>query len=227
MKISEGYRYVIGCDEVGRGSLAGPVVASAVILPMPEANDKSKVESYKVIKSCGIKDSKLLSPEKRQELEPIIKAHALAWGMGVVSEKIIDEINIHNASFLAMRKAVESLLSVAQPRGLLLAARQAEGPHYKERGDSCFLSVDGKFKVPGLFIPQEAVVNGDNKIISIAAASIIAKVYRDNLMRKLHKHYPIYNFFQHKGYATAEHRQQILKNGLSAIHRLSFCHQFT
>ena len=209
-KFKQGYRYIIGCDEVGRGSLAGPVVASAVILPMPEANDKSKVESYKVIKSCGIKDSKLLSAEKRQELEPIIKQNALAWGMGVVSEKIIDEINIYNASLLAMKKAVENLLSA----------------NSCELADGVFLAVDGKFEVPQLAIKQEAVIDGDNKIISIAAASIIAKVYRDNLMRKAHKSYPIYNFFQHKGYATEYHRKTIIKEGLSPIHRLSFCGQF-
>ncbi len=218
MKILEGFTHIIGCDEVGRGCLAGPVVAAAVALPVLGIK-------YKVLWK-DIRDSKLLSAEKRQELELIIKAHAVAWGIGVVGEKIIDEINIHNASLLAMRRAVDGLLSVVRLRGLLSAARQAEGLHYKERGSGCFLSVDGKFKVPNLNLQQEAIIDGDNKVLSIAAASIIAKVYRDNLMKQLHEKYPLYNLAQHKGYATAEHRQQILKNGLTAIHRLTFCKAF-
>ncbi len=219
-KISQGFSHIIGCDEVGRGCLAGPVVASAVILPISDANDKLKVESYKVIKSCGIKDSKLLSAEKREELAPIIKENAIAWSIAEVSPEEIDRINIHNASLLAMRKAVENLLSfyvIPDPIGDLKKDSRFRG------NDKVMVVVDGKFKIPGLTIEQEAVVDGDNKILSIASASIIAKVYRDSLMQKLHETYPIYNLKQHKGYATQQHRKLILQNGLSAIHRLSFC----
>ena len=185
------------------------------------------------IKSCGIRDSKLLSPEKREELSTLIKDNCVVWGIGVVDEKVIDKINIHNATLLAMKKAVEMLLKaysyeyahrdVVQALGLPMPRqeKQATGLRYK---DKTFLCIDGKFIIPNFInIEQEAVVDGDNKIISIAAASIIAKVYRDNLMRKLHQQYPIYNFAQHKGYGTLFHRTMILKNGLSAIHRKSFC----
>ena len=192
----EGYEYIIGCDEVGRGCLAGPVVAAAVALPVLGIK-------YKVLWK-DIRDSKLLSAEKRQELEPIIKAHALAWGVGVVSEKIIDEINIHNASLLAMKRAVENLLSLDSSTLGRLA---------RDNRDKLLIATDGKFVVPDLSIAQEAIVDGDNKVLSIAAASIIAKVYRDNLMRKLHKQYPIYNLAQHKGYATQYHRKIIIENG--------------
>ncbi|HYV33666.1 MAG TPA: ribonuclease HII [Candidatus Limnocylindria bacterium] len=195
-KQSAGYKYIIGCDEVGRGCLAGPVVAAAVVL-------RPGIK-YKVL---GIRDSKLLSVEKREELTPIIKKLALAWSVAEVSSNEIDSINIHNASLLAMRRAVEAL-TFSNSREL-----EPEG----------FLAVDGRFEVPGLSVAQEAVIDGDNKILSIAAASIIAKVYRDNLMQELHQRYPIYNLKQHKGYATEYHRKMVIKKGLSPIHRLSFC----
>lgn len=203
--------------------MAGSVVAAAVVLPMTAANDKLKVESvkYKAIRSAGIRDSKLLSPEKREEVSAIIKDNCLAWGIGTADEKIIDKINIHNATLLAMRRAVEGLFyDVAQARGLPQMEKQAEGLHYKGKA---FLYIDGKFTIPNFDIYQEAVIDGDNKILSIAAASIIAKVYRDDLMRKFHQQYPLYNFRQHKGYGTLYHRTMILQNGLSPIHRRSFC----
>jgi ribonuclease HII len=196
-KFVEGYTHVIGCDEVGRGCLAGPVVAAAVMLPPVES------EKWKVIKSVNIRDSKQLSPEQRVKAAEIIKQHFL-WGIGMVDEKKIDEINIHHASLLAMRRAVEHV-----SQGI--------------EGGSIFLFVDGKFPVPNVGMEQEAVVGGDNKVLSVAAASIVAKVYRDELMQKLHKQYPIYNFSQHKGYATQQHRDIILEYGLTNIHRLSFC----
>ena len=198
-QLSGGYNYIIGCDEVGRGSLAGPVVAAAVILP---------VESYKVhkvIKFKEIRDSKLLSAEKREELSEFIKKHSL-WSIGVVSQSLIDKINIHNASLLAMKKAIDGLLC-----------------HPALDAGSSFIAIDGKFPIPNINHQQEAIIDGDNKVLSIAAASIIAKVYRDNLMRNLHQDYPVYNFAQHKGYGTEYHRAMISSYGLSPIHRLSFC----
>jgi ribonuclease HII len=208
-KIKEGYRYIIGCDEVGRGCLAGPVVAAAIILPLV------KSEKFKVIKCAQIKDSKLLTPEQREALEPVIKQNCVAWGIGIVEHHIIDEINIHNASLLAMRRAVEALQYSPPVKEEWLAKR-----------DEVVLLVDGKFPIPGITHDQEPIIDGDNKILSIAAASIIAKVYRDNLMKDLHKKYPVYNFAQHKGYATLHHRTMILEHGLSKIHRLSFCENF-
>jgi ribonuclease HII len=197
-KLAEGYKFVIGCDEVGRGCLAGPVVAAAVVLPSIK---------YKVLGIMGIKDSKLLSPKKRQELSVIIKEIALAWSIAEVSPKEIDEINIHNASLLAMRKAVEGLElgNVVQTRGLP------------------YIFIDGKFKIPDLDAHQEPLIGGDNKVLSIAAASIIAKVYRDELMKKMDAYYPNYGLAKHKGYATKVHRNNVIIYGLTPIHRISFC----
>lgn len=197
-KIAEGYKYVIGCDEVGRGCLAGSVVAAAVILP----NIK-----YKELSIKGVKDSKLLSVKKREELSEIIKDIATVWSIAEVSSKEIDKINIHNASLLAMKKAVEGLV--------LGSVAEASDLHY--------IFVDGKFEIPDLHINQQVVIGGDNKVLSIAAASIIAKVYRDQLMEKLDKQYPGYGLEKHKGYATKLHRESIMKKGLSQIHRVSFC----
>jgi ribonuclease HII len=230
-KLKQGYTHIIGCDEVGRGCLAGPVVAAAVALP-PQVES----EKLKVIKSAGIRDSKLLSADKREYLAAIIKDSALAWGIGVVDEKTIDKINIHQATLLAMKQAVEMLL--ASPRGVILRPSASEAEESQspiKRSFGCtqddaskrvLIVIDGKFTIPNFNIEQEAIVDGDNKILSIAAASIIAKVYRDNLMRKLHQQYPIYNFAQHKGYGTLFHRTTILQNGLSPIHRKSFCKNF-
>jgi ribonuclease HII len=196
-KLSEGHSNVIGCDEVGRGCLAGPVVAAAVVLDLNHGMKGLK----------EVRDSKLLTAEKREELSKIIKKIAIAWSIGSVSQNIVDKINIHNASLLAMKKAILNLTF----------------SNSRELENNVLLAVDGKFAVPKLVIRQEAIVDGDNKILSIAAASIIAKVYRDRLMKKLHETYPVYNFAQHKGYATEYHRQMILEHGLSPLHRLSFC----
>jgi ribonuclease HII len=206
-KIKQGYQYIIGCDEVGRGSLAGPVVATAVVF------NRLKIENRK-LKIREIKDSKLLSPEVRGRLSETIKNSAY-WSVGVVSQNIIDEINIHNAALLAMRRAVEGL-------GLPFDSDALA----QDDSDNVLVAVDGKFTIPNINISQEAIVDGDNKIISIAAASIIAKVYRDDLMRYQHERYPIYNFAQHKGYGTEQHREAIAKHGLSPLHRLSFCKNF-
>lgn len=218
-KLKQGYTHVIGCDEVGRGCLAGPVVAAAVIL-----NVGCKMEDVR-----HVRDSKLLSSSMREELDGVIKQNSVAWGIGLAEEKLIDEINIHNATLLAMRRAVESLTAAS---GITIPRSASDEESLTlERGilrsaqDGCraLVVIDGKFTVPDFGIQQEAVVDGDAKILSVAAASIIAKVYRDNLMRQLHQEFPIYNFAQHKGYATLFHRTMILQNGLSPRHRKSFC----
>jgi ribonuclease HII len=274
-KLKSGFDFVVGCDEVGRGCLAGPVVAAAVVF--------SKEINMKDLR--GVNDSKVLSAQQRDECDVLIKQSALGWGIGVVSEKVIDKINIHQASLLAMRRAVEDLLgrfsskmltviptdrmhlpfdwaqgtlSVAEwvrerrdpsapvgmtqgtkglPRqspirsdsGRLELAETADAllpRNDRWRDKNILVVVDGKFIIPKFDMQQEAVVDGDAKILSIAAASIIAKVYRDNLMVRLHKKFPEYNFIQHKGYATLHHREAIKKFGLTPIHRLSFCSQY-
>ena len=238
-KLAEGFHYIIGCDEVGRGCLAGPVVAGAVVFPV----DGDKLKVHKVFKV--IKDSKLLTPQKREDLSAIIKNIALAWSIAEVSSEEVDKINIHNASLLAMKKAVEGLMchceevgALADRRGNLTSPGVILNPNASESEESqkeilrvplqeeAFVFIDGKFPIPNLNLSQQAIIGGDNKVLSIAAASIIAKVYRDNLMREFDKQYPKYELAKHKGYATLQHRKIIIKNGLSPIHRLSFCSNY-
>ncbi len=185
------YKTVAGIDEAGRGPLAGPVVAACVVI---DNNFRIKNDDLKIIT-----DSKKLSPKKREKLFKIIKQEALAVEIGVVDNKIIDKINILQASFLAMRKAVNSLKTK---------------PNY--------LLIDGHFKLPEININQSAIVKGDLQVFSIAAASIIAKVSRDWLMCQYDKKYPIYNFQKHKGYGTKDHLKKIKEFGPCPIHRLSF-----
>lgn len=177
---------VAGCDEAGRGPLAGPVVAAAVVLPT----------------TCNhsvFLDSKVLRHQKRIELEKLLYDLGSAIGIGVVSEKQIDCINILRASLLAMQLAVENLPTPLPD----------------------FILVDGKFTIP-LSTPQKALVKGESKSASIAAASIIAKVTRDRLMEDLHHKYPVYNFIQNKGYPTQEHRLAISSHGPCPAHRMTF-----
>lgn len=185
LKFSE-FELEAGTDEAGRGCLSGPVVAAAVILP----ND---------FQHPLLNDSKKLSEKQRQLLRPIIEEKALAFGIGIVDEKKIDEINILQASILAMHKSI-SALSV-------------------EPG---FIIVDGnKFK-PFQEIPHETIIKGDGKYLSIAAASVLAKTYRDDIMEKLHEEFPDYNWKKNKGYPTKEHRAAILKKGSCKYHRKTF-----
>ncbi|MGC6469895.1 MAG: ribonuclease HII [Flavobacteriales bacterium] len=175
-----------GCDEAGRGCLAGPVVASAVILPN---SFKHKI----------VNDSKKLSSKQRLEVEPYIKEEAIEWSIGVVSAKEIDEINILNASILAMHRAIDQLQSKIN-----------------------LLLIDGnKFKQYKT-VKHHCIIKGDSKYSSIAAASILAKNHRDCLMNKLHKTHSIYDWKNNKGYPTKKHRLAILKNGTSKYHRKSF-----
>jgi len=181
----KGYKAVCGIDEAGRGPLAGPVFAAAVILP-DDLGD------------LGINDSKKLSEKKRDALFDIIKEKAIAWSVGSASEQEIDEINILNATFLAMKRAVEGL--PVKPDIAL---------------------VDGNRK-PGTGIEEMTLVKGDSKSISIAAASILAKVSRDRYLLELDEKYPEYQFKKHKGYPTALHYEMIKEHGISPVHRLSF-----
>ena len=186
---SKGYEYICGIDEAGRGPLCGPVVAAAVILKKGD-----KIE--------GVNDSKKLSEKKREELFEIIKQRAVAYSVGIVDEKIIDEINILEATRLAMKKAVEGL---------------------KQKPD--YALVDAEKKVP-IEVPYMPIVKGDALSESIAAASIIAKVTRDRMIVELHEKYPEYNFAKNKGYGTKEHTEAIKKYGLCDAHRRSFCKKF-
>lgn len=183
--LAQGYSTVAGTDEVGRGPLAGPVVAACVVLP-PDCD-------YQIFQ-----DSKKISEKTRKELVVTLTDIDAMIGVGIVSPEEIDRINILQSSLLAMKKAVEQL-PVAPD----------------------FLLVDGKFKVP-MALAQQPLIKGDSRSASIAAASIIAKVTRDEMMIAFHMQYPIYNFKQHKGYPTAEHRRILKEHGPCAIHRRSF-----
>ncbi len=199
--IKNGYDMVAGCDEVGVGPLAGPVVACACILK-PESLGKyrSKNKWY-----SRVRDSKTTTKEEREILLPKILANCRAYGIGVVSEGEIDEINIHNASLKAMRLAVEDLV------------KKIDGEFQK-----LFIFVDGRFKIPEVAFDQLSVVGGDGSHLSISAASIIAKVHRDGIMCELDKKFPEYGFLRHKGYNTKEHQTAIKKFGVCPMHRKSF-----
>ena len=181
----KGFTLIAGIDEAGRGPLAGPVAACALILP-----DGAAIE--------GVNDSKQLSAAKRETLETLIRASAVAVSVGFASHEEIDRFNILNATRLAMKRAVENL---------------APAPD--------FLLIDGKdtIDVP---LPQQAIIRGDCLSHTVAAASIVAKVARDKIMRACHKRYPQYGFDKHKGYGTKAHREALKIHGLCPIHRQSF-----
>ncbi|HUF49139.1 MAG TPA: ribonuclease HII [Vicinamibacterales bacterium] len=182
---SFGFVHVAGVDEVGRGCLAGPVVAAAVVLPADR-------------RIGGLRDSKLLSAAGRERLSAEILAHAVAYRVAVVEAPEIDRLNIHRASLRAMRDAVMALVPLPG-----------------------FVLVDG-FRVPDLPLPQRAVVGGDRRSSAIAAASIVAKVWRDRLMVELHARDPRYGFDRHKGYATRDHLDAVGRFGYSPVHRRTF-----
>lgn len=175
-----------GCDEAGRGCLSGPVIAAAVILPREFSNSI-------------LDDSKKLTEAKREQLRPIIEQEAIAWAIGVVSEKEIDKINILNASFLAMHRAIEKLKTVPE-----------------------MLLIDGNRFNPYKEINHECIIKGDGKYLPIAAASVLAKTFRDDYMKKLHEEYPHYDWNKNKGYPTKAHRRAILAHGSCIHHRKSF-----
>lgn len=180
----EGFKAVCGVDEAGRGPLAGPVCAAAVIL-------NEEID--------GLNDSKKLSEKKREELFPIIKEKALSYSIAFASVDEIEENNILNATYLAMNRAIDGLNVPAD-----------------------FAIIDGNRVPTDISVPCKTVIKGDAKSLSVAAASILAKVTRDRLMSEEDKKYPQYNFKKHKGYGTKEHTDAILKYGMCPIHRPSF-----
>lgn len=186
---AQGVKIICGVDEAGRGPLAGPVCAAAVILP-------EHLEIH------GLTDSKKLTDKKRRELFPIIKEQAIAYGIGLASEKEIDEINILQATFLAMQRALDQL-SVKPDLALI------DGNREKDFG-----------------VPVKTVVKGDSLSANIAAASILAKVTRDDLMLELAEQYPEYGFDIHKGYGTKAHYAALREHGPSPIHRMTFLKKF-
>ena len=175
-----------GCDEAGRGCLAGAVYAAAVILPKDFENEE-------------LNDSKQLTENQRYKLREVIEQNALAWAVGVVSPEEIDKINILNASFLAMHRAINSLK--IRPEFLII-----DGNRFNKYGD----------------IPHQTIIKGDGKYLSIAAASILAKTYRDDYMNKLDQEYPQYDWKDNKGYPTKKHRQAIRDYGVTPYHRMTY-----
>ena len=184
----QGYELIAGIDEAGRGALAGPVVAAAVILPCSSYPPWFKL----------VRDSKEISPKKRESLFHLIQKEVVAVGVGIVSSQIIDVINILKATQLAMEQAVEKL---------------PQQPH--------FLLID-RLILPHCPIPQEGITKGDKLCLSIACASIVAKVTRDHIMEELDNIYPGYGFAKHKGYGTRRHVSYLQQLGPSLVHRLSF-----
>lgn len=175
-----------GCDEAGRGCLAGSVYAAAVILPVGFQNEL-------------LNDSKQLTEKQRYELRTVIEQEAVAWAVGIVTPEEIDKINILNASFLAMHRAIDQLK--VRPEHLLI-----DGNRFKKYHET----------------PHTTVVKGDGKYLSIAAASILAKTYRDDYMNQLHSEYPVYDWNSNKGYPTKKHRAAIAQYGTTPYHRMTF-----
>lgn len=186
----KGYKTICGIDEAGRGPLAGPVYAAAVILPTG-------------LEIAGLNDSKKLSEKKREQLFDVICEKAIAYSVGIATEKEIDDINILNATFLAMKRAVEGL---------------EIKPDYALIDGNCYPHIEG--------VTEEIVVKGDAKSMSIAAASILAKVSRDRFMLELTEKYPEYCFDKHKGYGTKLHYEKLAEFGPSQIHRMTFLKKF-
>lgn len=179
-------KIICGVDEAGRGCIAGPVVAAAVILP-------------KDFSHGFLNDSKQLSEQQRNELRPIIERHAIAFGVGIIDNHKVDEVNILQATYLAMHQALDQL---------------------KKKPE--LLIIDGNRFKPYKKITHETIIKGDGKYIEIAAASILAKTYRDEIMEKLHEEFPDYNWQKNKGYPTIEHRKAVKEFGSCIYHRQTF-----
>ncbi len=196
-----------GCDEAGRGCLAGPVYAAAVILPPDYHNE-------------GLNDSKQLSEKRRYELRTEIERDALAWAVGVCTAQEIDRINILHASYLAMHRALDQL--AVRPECLIIDGNRFD-PYYPSMDHS---SVDCYADMPILFdappLPYETIVKGDGKYMSIAAASILAKTYRDDYMNSLAVDFPQYDWLSNKGYPTKKHRAALAEYGPTPHHRMTF-----
>lgn len=212
---AQGFNYVVGLDESGRGPLAGPVVAAAVFVSQKVGRPTPHF--------LRIRDSKKLPEKKREELYNILTKHRrIAWGIGVVSEKVIDKINIFNATKLAMRKALKNLKERITP-GLYYNSHGRENRSISKKLRSIdFLLIDGNFALNSVNIPQKSIIAADEKVFSCVAAGIIAKVTRDNIMKELHEKYPEYGFHKHKGYGTKMHMKNLQNFGPCKIHRKTF-----
>jgi len=189
--VSSKFTHIAGIDEAGRGALAGPVVAAAVLLPLDNKQAMGKL--------TAVNDSKQLSPKKRNIFYDLITKHALAYGVGMESAAVVDKIGIIQATKQAMKTAVFQLNPT---------------PDY--------LLIDGRIRLSFLNITQQSIIRGDSKSLSIAAASIIAKVTRDRVMVEMGALYPVYGFAQHKGYGTQMHRDAIAAHGACLVHRQTF-----
>lgn len=189
--LNQGYKVIGALDEAGRGPLAGPVVAACVVFDR-ELADKTKALT-------AINDSKKLSAKKREELFAVVYNEFSEVGVGICDQDTIDRINILQAAFLAMKKAISSL---------------SKKPDY--------IILDGSLAIPNISLQQRAIIKGDAKVLAIAAASIIAKVTRDRIMEKMHKRYPQYEFDRHKGYGTKLHFARLAQYGPCPFHRKSF-----
>ena len=196
--LSQGYSFIAGIDEAGRGSLAGPVVAAAVILPLGDTAQLHLKPDECMECFAGVRDSKQIRARERERLFDVIMQHALAVGVGIGSVEIIDEKNILQATKYAMRNAISQL--TLPPQALLLDA----------------------IHLPDIELLQRPIIKGDELCLSIAAASIIAKVTRDRIMVQLHELFPVYGFAQHKGYGTEEHLSALRRHGATPHHRRSF-----
>ena len=192
-----------GCDEAGRGCLAGSVYAAAVILPDGYQNEL-------------LNDSKQLTEKRRYELREIIERDAVAWAVGIVTPEEIDKINILNASILAMHRALDQLK--VRPEAIIVDGNRFK-PYFRGEGQE----VRGeRSEVRGERIPHTTIVKGDGKYLSIAAASILAKTYRDDYMNRLAEEYPQYDWLSNKGYPTKKHREAIKQYGITPYHRKSY-----
>jgi len=193
----KGYKRVVGLDEAGRGPLAGPVVAAVVMIK----NNRQEISKKSI--TLGVRDSKKITPKKREELYKILTSHSqIEWATGRASEKVVDRINVLEATKLAMKRAVKNL-------------------ERKIKKQADFLILDGRIKLD-LDISQKSIIKADNRVFSCAAASIIAKVRRDRLMKRHDKKYPQYGFISHKGYGTKKHMAALSGLGPCKIHRKSF-----
>lgn len=191
----------IGVDEAGRGCLAGPVVAAAVLLPKDAGTNPYFLEAL-----AGLTDSKKLSRVRREKLAPRIRRHALVWGLGLSWPPEIDKVNILQATFLAMSRALYTLKTISGVKAILIDGNHVIPARYRPENAPC----------------QYAVIKGDSRVLAIAAASVLAKTFRDKLMTALDRRYPGYGFAVHKGYGTKEHRAAIIRFGASSMHRHTF-----
>ncbi|GAC1412882.1 MAG: hypothetical protein NVSMB66_3340 [Candidatus Doudnabacteria bacterium] len=212
--LQKGYSFAAGCDEVGVGPVAGPVVAAACVLrPESIGTRRSKHKWY-----SRVRDSKTVKESELQKLAEEIKKNCYCYGVGIVDAPTIDRINIHRATLFAMKLATEEMLS------------KLPGDNLKPCGE-VILFVDGRFIIKDLAqdsytIRQQSIIDGDALILSVSAASIIAKVHRDNILREQDLIAPSYGFAKHKGYNTKEHIKAIIENGITEFHRKSFLNKF-